>query len=109
MRPLLALLIIILTLGASGLTSAIASTVTEDEDGCCTDGEGEQPNDGSGERNECPPLCHRCACSPMFAIPRFDLGEFVAEVRCDAAPELSSQLPTSPPGRGVFHPPRRAA
>ena len=112
MRPLLALLallIIVLTLGASGLTSAIASTVPDDDVACCADGEGERRDEGLPADDGCPPLCDRCACSPTFALPRCELERIVAEARSDIADELSSQLPVGPPGRGVFHPPRRAA
>ena len=105
-RPLLAVFIIILTLGASGITSAIASSVAVSEDDCCTDGAGDLPNEEgpSGERDKCPPFCHSCACSPTFAVPSMgSIEAIVCEARAEVAPALSSQLPPSPPGRDVFH------
>ena len=103
MRALLIFLVLVVALGASGITSAIASTVVEDD--CCADGAGESPADE--ERDECPPLCHACACSPTFSVPSLEaLATSDALVERDAASPRRSQLPASPPGRGVFHPPR---
>lgn len=110
MRPLLTLLIVVLTLAASGISSVIAAT--EGDDDCCADGgddeapEQERPD---GERDRCPPLCHGCACSPMFSVPAtVSVDRVVGDVDLDRTLEGSSQLPPSPPGEGVFHPPRRS-
>lgn len=109
-RALLTLLILILTLAASGLTSAVASIAMGEDEDCCVDGpEDEAPESGS-ERDRCSPFCHGCACSPSFSMPAP-----VAVVRVDRVVEPrrtfhdDSQLPASPAGEGVFHPPRRAA
>ena len=109
-RPLIAILIVLFALSASGITSAIAATVTEDD--CCADGaEQSQKDDGPTEGHEkCPPLCHACACSPTFAVPGLAIPEaFVAIAQPVLTSVPCSQLPASPPGRGVFHPPRCTA
>lgn len=109
-RVLLTLLIVILTLSASGLSSAIVASTGDDD--CCSDGADrkgadEQPG---GERDRCPPFCHACACSPAFAAPMLiTAGTVVRIPDRQPSPEAPSQLPASPPGQGVFHPPRNAA
>lgn len=110
MRTFLTLLIVVLTLSASGISSVIASTVGDSDD-CCAAGD-EVPDqelpDGEGDR--CPPLCHACACSPMFSVPAtVVVDRVVCFVDRRMTTEGLSQLPASPPGKGVFHPPRRSA
>ena len=115
-RALLALLILLVSLTTSGITSAIAATITGED--CCADGESEatqhadneQAPEGGGERDECPPLCHACACSPMFAVPEL-VGPHIVTRELQSIDPIDgySQLPTSPPGTDVFHPPRRTA
>ncbi len=116
LRSLLTLLIVILTLSASGISSVMASTMSDDtmsDDDCCADGAGDEAPGGEspdGERDRCPPLCHACACSPIFSVPSAASVEWVVRsVERHVTIDGSSQLPVSPPGRGVFHPPRRAA
>lgn len=112
MRPLLALLILLLTLCTSGLSSVMAAAVRGDAQCCLGEDEEEPARSASddGGRDECPPLCHECACSPTFAVPPAlrDPGAVIA-VEFRPALEASSQLPASPPGEGVFHPPRAFA
>lgn len=111
-RTLLTLLIVMLTLSASGISSAIVASASDDD--CCPDGadqkgssSDEQPG---GERDRCPPLCHACACSPAFSVPAVLVGaDLVRTPDRQAALEASSQLPVSPPGPDVFHPPRISA
>jgi hypothetical protein len=108
-RPLVTLLIVILTLSVSGIASAVAATITEDD--CCADG-AESPRDEAPTEghDNCPPLCHACACSPTFAVPAIATPDgFVAIARPAVISDPCSQLPASPPGRGVFHPPRCTA
>ena len=105
MRPLRAILIVVLALGMSGTTSALAASATRD---CCDDGAKQAQSDGPAERHEkSPPLCHACACSPTFAVPGLATPH---ELVLTAQPVLTvwpcSQLLASVPGRGVFHPPR---
>lgn len=113
-RPLLVLLILLVSLTTSGIASAVAATMTDGD--CCGEtaeearehGESEQAPDS--ERDECPPLCHACACSPMFAVPSLAAPHAVTrELVCVDPLDGYSQLPTSPPGTDVFHPPRRFA
>lgn len=113
MRPLLALLILILTISSSGISSAIASTISGDDD-CCVDGADDgapEPQSQSGDEGDrCPPLCHGCACSPAFSVPTSIAIVWVVRVVEHRRTVRSvSQLPVSPVGEGVFHPPRRAA
>lgn len=115
-RPLLALLILLVSLTTSGITSAIAATVTDGDDECCanTDREAAEHGDDesapNSERDECPPLCHACACSPMFAVPEL-VGPHIVTRELQRIDPIDgySQLPPSPPGTDVFHPPRRNA
>ena len=108
MRPLLLLLTLLLTLSASGLSSAIATSGGDDD--CCADGGDERDRDPQGHGDTCPPLCHACACSPTFAIPGpVPVAAMVLTIDGFLSIDASSQLPPSPPGRGVFHPPRRGA
>jgi len=119
MRPLLALLILILTISSSGISSAIASTIDGDDDDCCVDGADDgapaqrsqsQSGDEGGEGERCPPLCHGCACSPAFSVPTSIAIVWVVRVVEHRRTIRSvSQLPASHVGEGVFHPPRRAA
>jgi hypothetical protein len=126
MRALLALLILILTIASSGISSAIASTIGGDDD-CCVDGaedgapEPRSDGDGAdgggadgggadGDGDRCPPLCHGCACSPAFSVPTSVAIVWVVRVvEHRRTVHSASQLPTSPFGEGVFHPPRRLA
>jgi hypothetical protein len=112
MRPLLALLILMLTICSSGISSAIAFTAERD-DGCCVDGAGDgAPDPQSGDEGKrCPPLCHECACSPAFSVPTTVISIFrvVRFVEYRRTIHIASQLPASPFGEGVFHPPRHAA
>ncbi len=110
MRALLTVLILLLTLSASGISSAIASSASGDD--CCADGAGEDGDEQrpDGERDKCPPLCHACACSPTFAVPNGMMSDEIARtLDRPVSVDISSQLPASPPGRGVFHPPRHSA
>jgi hypothetical protein len=116
MRALLALLILILTIASSGISSAIASTIGGDDD-CCVDGaedgapEPRSDGDGAdGDGDRCPPLCHGCACSPAFSVPTSVAIVWVVRVvEHRRTVHSASQLPASPFGEGVFHPPRRLA
>ncbi len=117
MRPLLALLILILTISSSGISSAIASTINGDED-CCVDGAEDgapaprspSPSQSGDEGERCPPMCHGCACSPAFSVPTsIAIVWVVRVVEHRRAIRSVSQLPASHVGEGVFHPPRRAA
>jgi hypothetical protein len=111
-RALLTLLILILTLAASGLSSAVASIAMGEDDDCCVDGAEDKAPDpeSGGERDRCPPFCHGCACSPSFAMPAPVAVVRVIRVALHRrAVHNDSQLPASPAGEGVFHPPRRAA
>lgn len=110
-RPLLTLFVFLLALSVSGISSAVAANMTDDD--CCADGAektapGDEPADGHGDK--CPPLCHACACSPTFAVPTIaPTGIAVRTIDLKDAIEFCSQLPASPPGPGVFHPPRLSA
>ena len=114
-RPLLVLLIVVLAAAASGVPSTIAATASGDD--CCADGavevqsgEVQSEERPSGERDECPPLCHACACSPAFALPTVTTTDTVLRAFGRHVPVgISSQLPAGPPGPGVFHPPRASA
>lgn len=112
MRPLLTLLIVVLALSASGISSVIASTAGGNDDCCADDAADSTPDQQppDGERDRCPPLCHACACSPTFSVPATVLVDRVVRVvERHVTFDASPQLPASPPGEGVFHPPRRAA
>jgi hypothetical protein len=109
-RPLVTLLIVILALSVSGIASAVAATITKDD--CCADGADQAPSDDAPTEghDKCPPLCHACACSPTFAVPALATPDvFVALAAPASISDPCSQLPASPPGRGVFHPPRCTA
>lgn len=104
-----------MSLTTSGITSAIAATIT-DGDECCADADREATEHGDdeqapdGERDECPPLCHACACSPMFAVPDLVGPHMVMRELQRIEPiDSCSQLPPSPPGTDVFHPPRHTS
>jgi hypothetical protein len=109
-RALLSLLILALTLSTSGISSAAIATITGD--GCCADAE-EDAHDQDhpdGEQDKCPPLCHTCACSPTFAVPKHTTTvELVCVLERGPTFDVSSQPPASPPRPGVFHPPRLRA
>ena len=113
-RPLLAVLILMLSLTTSGITSAVAATIG-DGDCCAESGEearelGQDEQTPDSDRDPCPPLCHACACSPMFAVPSLVAPHPVTRELHTIDPiDGYSQLPASPPGTDVFHPPRRFA
>lgn len=111
LRSLLTLLIVVVALSASGISSIIASTAGDDDGDCCPDGAGDDASgEPDGERDRCPPLCHACACSPAFSVPSIGAAHGVVRaIDRRVTSETRSQLPASPPGRGVFHPPRRSA
>lgn len=119
MRPLISLMILILTLAVSGISSAAVATSTGND--CCGDAKSTEPGapelehsdrdehpDGDGDA--CPPLCHKCACSPTFAVPKLGTaGSITLSLGSWISFENPLQLPVGPPRSGVFHPPRRAA
>ena len=122
MRPLISLMMLVLTLAVSGISSAAISTSTGDD--CCADGKATsetesgaaelEHSDGddhpAGDRDTCPPLCHKCACSPMFAVPMTaSAGAVTLSLDSWITFANPSRLPLGPPGAGVFHPPRRTA
>lgn len=107
-RLLHLLLVFMLAFVASGISSAIAAT-GEDQEQCCSEAEDSRDEDAPPQ-DDCPPLCHACACSPSFAIPRLEVvTEPVVEVLVQRSLHVASNLPLGPPSRGVFHPPRASA
>jgi hypothetical protein len=111
MRPLLPLLILMLTICSSGISSAIAFTVERDDD-CCVDSAEDGARDplSSGDRDPCPPFCHGCACSPAFSVPvAIAFAGVVRVVERYKTIRGFSQLPIGPDREGAFHPPRRSA
>jgi hypothetical protein len=96
-------LILVLTLTTSGISASIANVISGEEDCCGDEAEGEE-NDS--DRAPCPPLCHACPCSPVFAVPQVSAEPVVARASDPVTIELVLQPPVSPPGPGVFHPPR---
>lgn len=108
-RLLLSLLILLMTLSASGISSAIAAGLHDDENeagACCPDG---ADDDAPGGKSDCPPLCHACACSPTFAVPTTTVRTPIRELVRNDSVDVLNQPAASPPRPGVFHPPRRAA
>jgi hypothetical protein len=108
LRPLLTLLIVLVTFASSGISSAIASSMSDDENDCCGEkGESDKRDEGPSERDRCPPLCHACACSPTFSVPPVLVAvELIREIDAMSPSDSVKQPPASPPGPGVFHPPR---
>ena len=104
-RTLQMLLVVALALSISGLSSAIAAAADEQ---CCA-GEAEA-TEGSepDEDQDCPPFCHACACSQVFAIPSVIHERAVISISELGAVSMFWP-PTSPPIGGVFHPPRCSA
>ena len=107
---LLSLLILLMTLSSSGISSAIAAGLHDDDaesSACCPDGAEDERPDGD---HKCPPLCHACACSPTFSVPSITFSALlVHELVCDESIDVLTQPAASPPHPGVFHPPRLAA
>ncbi len=107
LRPLLTLLIVIVTFASSGISSAIASSMSDEDDDCCAEkGESDKRDEGPSD-DRCPPLCHACACSPTFSVPPVLVAvELIRELEMMSPLDSVKQPSASPPGPGVFHPPR---
>ncbi|HMG20554.1 MAG TPA: hypothetical protein VK607_04525 [Kofleriaceae bacterium] len=117
LRALLTLLVVITALAVSGLSSAFASSFGSDQ--CCAaecsdEASGDQPcgdhsSKSPGSRG-CSPVCHACACAPAFAPPAACSTTFVVHsIEMNQLADVASQLPISPPGDDIFHPPRLSA
>lgn len=104
-RPLLMLLVLVLSLIAAGASASWAST-EDGEDDCC--GDKQSPDSSSDDGDEtCPPYCHDCACAPLYQQPTAASAVTVTRVAVTGTTFIpATEPPAGPPGPGVFHPPR---
>ena len=115
LRSLPLLLIAALVLGVSGVLPVAAASAECCDAGCDDDEEhapaagvqGEESHGDGADDTGCAPLCTSCVCATFFAPA---VMAVVSEVPALAAVQHAAWqafvAPESPPGTGVFHPPR---
>lgn len=95
--------VLLTVISTSGLASAAQVLVEQATPSCCKDDEHDMPVQGEG----CPPTCVACTRAMSPAPPVFLVFEPTPQARpVPAIPHDVDRMPSDPPRRGVFHPPR---
>lgn len=97
------LAVLLAVISTSGIAPAAQALVEQATPSCCGDDEHELPAQGEG----CPPTCFACTRAMSPAPPVVHVFQPTPLARpLSATPRDIDRMPSDPPRRGVFHPPR---